>query len=50
MPEKFDAVVIGSGQSGPWVDSNNPPVRACVQSPRLWRPGMLVEIMVAAAK
>ena len=32
-----------------WVDRNNPPVRACVQSPQLWRPGMLVEIMVTAA-
>jgi enamine deaminase RidA (YjgF/YER057c/UK114 family) len=33
-----------------WVDPNNPPVRACVQSPQLWRPGMLVEIMVTAAR
>jgi enamine deaminase RidA (YjgF/YER057c/UK114 family) len=33
-----------------WVDPKNPPVRACVQSPQLWRPGMLVEIMVSAAK
>ena len=31
-----------------WVDPNNPPVRACVQA-NLWRPGMLVEIMVTAA-
>ncbi len=32
-----------------WVDRPNPPVRACVGTP-LWRPGMLVEIMVTAAK
>lgn len=32
-----------------WVDGKNPPVRACVQAPQLWRPGMLVEIMVTAA-
>jgi enamine deaminase RidA (YjgF/YER057c/UK114 family) len=32
-----------------WVDAKNPPVRACLLSPRLWRPGMLVEIMVTAA-
>lgn len=32
-----------------WVDRSNPPVRACV-SAGLWRPGMLVEIMVTAAK
>ena len=32
-----------------WVDRTNPPVRACVQA-NLWRPGMLVEIMVTAAK
>ena len=31
-----------------WVDPTNPPVRACVQA-NLWRPGMLVEIMVTAA-
>ena len=31
-----------------WVDPKNPPVRACVQA-NLWRPGMLVEIMVTAA-
>jgi enamine deaminase RidA (YjgF/YER057c/UK114 family) len=31
-----------------WVDPKNPPVRACVQA-KLWRPGMLVEIMVTAA-
>ena len=33
-----------------WVDSKNTPVRACLHSPQLWRPGMLVEIMVTAAK
>jgi enamine deaminase RidA (YjgF/YER057c/UK114 family) len=32
-----------------WVDHQNPPVRACVQAD-LWRPGMLVEIMVTAAR
>jgi enamine deaminase RidA (YjgF/YER057c/UK114 family) len=32
-----------------WVDPENPPARACLQSPALWRPGMLVEIMVTAA-
>jgi enamine deaminase RidA (YjgF/YER057c/UK114 family) len=32
-----------------WVDPKNPPVRACVQTD-LWRPGMLVEIMVTAAR
>lgn len=32
-----------------WVDPNNRPVRACLMSPQLWRPGMLVEIMVTAA-
>lgn len=32
-----------------WVDPKNPPVRACVLSPKLWQPGMLVEIMVTAA-
>jgi enamine deaminase RidA (YjgF/YER057c/UK114 family) len=32
-----------------WVDVKNPPVRACLHSPTLWRPGMLVEIMVTAA-
>jgi enamine deaminase RidA (YjgF/YER057c/UK114 family) len=31
-----------------WVDPKNPPARACLQSPALWRPGMLVEIMVTA--
>lgn len=33
-----------------WVDPNNAPVRACLLSHRLWYPGMLVEIMVTAAK
>lgn len=33
-----------------WVDPKNPPVRACLQSPQLWLPGLLVEIMVTAAK
>ncbi len=32
-----------------WVDSSNPPVRACVES-RLARPELLVEIQVVAAK
>jgi enamine deaminase RidA (YjgF/YER057c/UK114 family) len=32
-----------------WVDRQKPPVRACVGAP-LWRPGILVEIMVTAAK
>jgi enamine deaminase RidA (YjgF/YER057c/UK114 family) len=32
-----------------WVDPKNPPVRACLHSPALWRPGMLVEIMATAA-
>jgi enamine deaminase RidA (YjgF/YER057c/UK114 family) len=32
-----------------WVDRQNPPVRACVQAP-LWRPNVLVEIMVTAAR
>lgn len=33
-----------------WVDPGNPPVRACLHSPQLWQPGLLVEIMVTAAK
>jgi enamine deaminase RidA (YjgF/YER057c/UK114 family) len=33
-----------------WVDAKNPPARACLESPRLWRPGMLVEIMATAAR
>lgn len=33
-----------------WVDPANPPARACLHSPQLWRPGMLVEIMVTAAR
>jgi enamine deaminase RidA (YjgF/YER057c/UK114 family) len=32
-----------------WVDKANPPVRACVGAP-LFRPELLVEIMVTAAK
>ena len=32
-----------------WVDRQNPPVRFCVQS-SLWRPNILVEIMVTAAQ
>jgi enamine deaminase RidA (YjgF/YER057c/UK114 family) len=32
-----------------WVDRSNPPVRACVGA-ELWRPNMLVEIMVTAEK
>jgi enamine deaminase RidA (YjgF/YER057c/UK114 family) len=32
-----------------WVDRDAPPVRACVQA-TLWRPGLLVEVMVTAAK
>ena len=33
-----------------WVDPGQPPVRACVQSSRLWQPGLRVEIMVTAAR
>lgn len=33
-----------------WVDPKNAPVRACMLSPRLWYPGLLVEIMVTAAR
>jgi enamine deaminase RidA (YjgF/YER057c/UK114 family) len=33
-----------------WVDPKNPPVRACLHSPQLWLPGLLVEIMVTATK
>lgn len=33
-----------------WVDPQNPPVRACLHSPQLFLPGLLVEIMVTAAK
>jgi enamine deaminase RidA (YjgF/YER057c/UK114 family) len=33
-----------------WVDPKNPPVRMCVHSAQLWRPGLLVEIMVTAAR
>ena len=31
-----------------WVDSANPPARACLTTD-FWRPGMLVEVMVVAA-
>ncbi len=33
-----------------WVDPKNPPARACLHSPQLWQPKMLVEIMAVAAK
>ncbi len=33
-----------------WVDSDNPPARACVESPRLATPEFVVEIMVTAAR
>jgi len=33
-----------------WVDAKSPPVRACLHSPQLWAPGLIVEIMVTAAK
>jgi enamine deaminase RidA (YjgF/YER057c/UK114 family) len=32
-----------------WINAENPPTRACVSAP-LWRPGMLVEIMVTASR
>jgi len=32
-----------------WVDQANPPVRACVGA-QLWKPGLLVEIMVTAER
>jgi enamine deaminase RidA (YjgF/YER057c/UK114 family) len=32
-----------------WVDQENPPVRACVGA-ALWKPNMLVEIMVTAER
>jgi enamine deaminase RidA (YjgF/YER057c/UK114 family) len=32
-----------------WVDPANPPARACVGAD-LWRPGLLVEVMVTAAR
>jgi enamine deaminase RidA (YjgF/YER057c/UK114 family) len=32
-----------------WVDRQNPPVRVCVQT-SLWRPNIVVEIMVTAAQ
>ena len=31
-----------------WVDTDNPPARACVESPRLATPDFQVEIMVTA--
>lgn len=33
-----------------WVDVDNPPARACVESPKLATPEFLVEIMVVAAQ
>lgn len=33
-----------------WVDTANPPARACVESPRLATPDFQVEIMVVAGK
>lgn len=33
-----------------WVDNENPPARACVESPRLATPDFTVEIMVTAAR
>jgi enamine deaminase RidA (YjgF/YER057c/UK114 family) len=33
-----------------WVDPKNAPVRACLLSPQLWWPGLLVEVMVTAAR
>ncbi|MFK7993906.1 MAG: RidA family protein [Granulosicoccus sp.] len=33
-----------------WIDTSNPPARACVESPRLATPEFIVEIMVVAAK
>jgi enamine deaminase RidA (YjgF/YER057c/UK114 family) len=33
-----------------WVDQESPPARACLLSPQLWRPGLLVEIMATAAR
>ncbi len=32
-----------------WVDPQNRPVRACLNSPQLWHTGLLVEIMATAA-
>ncbi len=32
-----------------WVDTKNPPVRACVEA-GLWQPGLFVEIMATAAR
>jgi len=33
-----------------WIDTANPPARACVESPRLATPDFHVEIMVVAGK
>jgi enamine deaminase RidA (YjgF/YER057c/UK114 family) len=33
-----------------WVDADNRPARACLVSPQLWRPNLLVEIMAVAAR
>jgi enamine deaminase RidA (YjgF/YER057c/UK114 family) len=33
-----------------WVDPENPPVRACLPASRLFKPGLMVEIMVTAAR
>jgi enamine deaminase RidA (YjgF/YER057c/UK114 family) len=33
-----------------WIDPSNAPTRVCVLSPQLFLPGLLVEIMVTAAK
>lgn len=33
-----------------WIDAENPPARACVESPRLATPEFQVEIMVVAAR
>ncbi len=33
-----------------WVDTSNPPARACVESPKLATPEFQVEIMVVAAQ
>ena len=32
-----------------WVDADNPPARACVESPRLATPAYQVEIMITAS-
>lgn len=43
--EDFDA---HNEEWNAWVDSDEPPVRVCVQA-ELWQPELLVEIMVTAA-